>query len=512
MIQLFSVNSSIKSYYENLGIARIKTFLEERGYQTDDTYLFADSNIENQLSLVNSNTRYFGFSFQYVFSKFIFAFAKEIKRMIPNAIIFLGGRSATIAYKDILNQNECIDSVILGYGEFPMYEAIKQLEVGVSMDDISKSNVYIATKKYMENKKECHTDINLLSLPKRNFDSNNLITAAICASHGCVGRCTFCTWKGGDVKWCGRDMKEVFEEIKKINIDFGIRIFCFNDASFEDPGLLGKKRINEFCDYISQYEVALSFRCCLRAETFKNNIDDINLLKKMRANGFSIIFVGLESMAAEDLVLYNKRATINDNLNIIDLLKANDIELVYGFIMMNPYSTLDTLKRNYNFLKNNNCSHLNPYISVISIYYNTKMYDLALKDDLLFENFSYKNPYAYKNKNIETESIKQFIMEICRGDLASEYWEYYSSMNNIYHFKAIYRNVYDEYSNDIFKINQNLANTLSEYFFNLFEINDVSICRDNFDHFKQAISNEYQQLNKLMLKLMKKCKKQEVLN
>lgn len=507
MIQLFSVYPSQISFYENLGIARIKTFLEEKGYQAIDTYITLETSIENQLSLIDKKMKYFGFSFQYTCADLIFAFAKEIKRLIPNSIIFVGGRCATDAYEIILNESEDIDTIILGHGEFPLYEAIKQLESGVSLDDISKSNIHIATKKNIENKIECYTDINLLSLPKRDFDTNKLILATICTSHGCIGKCTFCSWETRDTKWYGRSMKDVFEEIKRINIEFGIKIFNFVDASFEDPGLLGKQRINELCDYISEYGVPLAFRCFIRAETFKNNIDDINLLKKMRANGFSMVFVGIESIIDEELKLYNKRATTTDNLNILNLLEANDIGFYYGFIMMNPYSTLDTLKINYNFLKDNNCIKLCSYISVLSAYYKTKLYDILLKDDLLLVDYSYKNPTAYRNKYSETEAIKQFMQELHSTDLIeNEYRKYYNSMANIYAIKVTHRNVYDYYIDDINKINQNIADISSEYFFNLFEKNDVSICRSTFGHFEQLLSREYNEFSKIVIKILKKSK------
>ena len=506
MIQLFSVYPSQISVYENLGIARIKTFLEERGYHAVDTYISLEFSSEEQLSLINKDMKYFGFSFQYTYADFIFAFSKEIKRLIPDSIIFLGGRAATDAYKIILNECEYIDSIILGHGEFPLYEAIKQLESGVSLDDISKSSAYIATKNNIENKTDCNTDINLLSLPKRNFKANNLIVATICTSHGCVGKCTFCAWETKDTKWCGRSMKDVFDEIKRINIEFGIKIFNFTDASFEDPGSLGKQRINELCDYISEYGAPLAFRCFIRSETFKNNTDDINLLKKMRANGFTLFFVGIESMVDEELKLFNKRATSADNINILNLLKASDIDFYYGFIMMNPYSTLNTLKINYNFLKDNDCIHLRSYINVLAAFYKTQLYDILRKDNLLLEDYSYKNPFLYRNKYIETEAIKQFMSEISNKSITTRYWEYYNSMNNIYGIKATHRNVYDDYINEINKINETIANILSEYFYNLYEKNDVLICRNTFDHFDKLLSNEYVQIGKVLLKVLKKSK------
>ncbi len=78
-------------------------------------------------------------------------------------------------------------------------------------------------------------------------------------------------------------MDDVFQEIRELHEEYGVQCFTFNDGSFEDPGKLGKQRVESLSKQIVEYPDRMSFRCFLRAETFQEK--DVPLIRLMRKAG-----------------------------------------------------------------------------------------------------------------------------------------------------------------------------------------------------------------------------------
>ena len=75
----------------------------------------------------------------------------------------------------------------------------------------------------------------------------NVLMARIYSSRGCCANCSFCTHNCYNTSktWRGRSVKEVFDEMVDVHQKYGISVFMFNDSSIEDPGFLGKARLEE---------------------------------------------------------------------------------------------------------------------------------------------------------------------------------------------------------------------------------------------------------------------------
>ena len=91
----------------------------------------------------------------------------------------------------------------------------------------------------------------------------------------------------------------------------------------------------------------------------KNNL---RLLKKA---GFNNIFVGIESGCDEDLLVYNKRSELQDNERFMMLCDKCGITPFYGFVMIQPYSTVDSVNKNYRFLIKYRSDQLSHYINCL---------------------------------------------------------------------------------------------------------------------------------------------------
>jgi len=103
---------------------------------------------------------------------------------------------------------------------------------------------------------------------------------------------------------------------------------------------------------------------------------------------------------AEELDLWDKRATVEDNIRIIRLLRDHGIYLAMGFIQFHPYSTVETLRSNALFLKNHNGHNLRRLTERLEIYPGTVIVGQLEKDGLLEEGYKKTlHHFAYKFKD-----------------------------------------------------------------------------------------------------------------
>lgn len=490
---------------ENIGLARIQSYLRRNNIDAELTYLSMDKGVAQQTENINQSVKYYGISLFYWYNDFAFELCEYIKQINPHAVIFMGGRGVTDAYRLIFEDCNFFDFAVLGHGESTLVYAIKELEQGKSVFEVSSSCKYLASRNDLENKEELYENINELCLPERTYTKNKLTTASIITAHGCVGNCTFCSWNKSKARWCGRNMQDVYEEIISIYENTGIRNFMFCDGSFEDPGRLGKQRINELCALLEKYPAKFSFKYFLRAETFKDKQEDIELLHRMRRNGFVTAFVGIEAGNNADLIVFNKKARVEDNENIINILKKVDIEILYGFIMLNPYSTIDSLRSNYHFLVNFRCQHLFNFVNTLEVYYNTEFYRCMKRDGLLKKEYRYDKPHLYRCQHKNVENIKNFIRKYFSRESAimKKYDVFYDNIDYFNGVKALYNDVYNFYSPILEDCYLSLCKLLKDYFYALYEKNDILACIDMYGELCESLEVQYERVSVVRNRMMR---------
>ena len=130
----------------------------------------------------------------------------------------------------------------------------------------------------------------------------------------------------------------------------------------------------------------------------------------MREVGFVEVFIGIESGNQSDLNLYNKYTSVKDNYKIIDLLKKYNIFPILGFISFNPYSSKKSIKENFEFLCNVECTYLFNYLySFVVINKYTDLYNKTSKEGLLIDDEKQYLDVKYKYKNKEVEEVLDYV-------------------------------------------------------------------------------------------------------
>jgi anaerobic magnesium-protoporphyrin IX monomethyl ester cyclase len=78
---------------------------------------------------------------------------------------------------------------------------------------------------------------------------------------------------------------------------------------------------------------------------------DRELFIKMRDAGLYLVYMGLESGSEEGLETLHKQITVAQNLKAVETLKSIGLMFEYGFMLLDPSSTFESVRENLNFLR-----------------------------------------------------------------------------------------------------------------------------------------------------------------
>ena len=147
--------------------------------------------------------------------------------------------------------------------------------------------------------------------------------------------------------------------------------------------------------------------------------------------------MGVESGNDDDLRLYNKRATVQDNHKILDLLRRVNIEAKWGFIMLNPYSTQDKLRQNYDFLTINYSYDPFHFMSFLMIYINSQLYTKTREDNLLLDSFDRMEANYLFLDPFAQEVYEFFVKKYNQTELQYRFKQFKDSLLLYYHLSQI---------------------------------------------------------------------------
>lgn len=497
-------------YFEPLGLEAIRMFLEEHNITTDIRFINTNEPME-YITKTLTGYDFIGFSCSHINANYIYNLAVNIKESIRQPYIFLGGIFSTLCAHLILNDCKAIDFIVLGHGEDPLLELLNTYALTarlVSNDYVILQNENISDKKsyiypICQRKKMTH---NLLGTDSFKYT----YIAQMFTSLSCCSNCTFCTHNysvnNRANRWKGRiDIDQIFEEMIDVYQNFGIRMFNFTDGSFEDPGNKGKRYISDLCDHLISYPIRFSISCMMRTESFKEY--DKPLLEKMKAAGFAKVLLGIESMDVDDLYFFNKIAKPEDHVSAVALFNEVGISTTFGLIMFNPYTTIQSLQKNFDFLIKNKVYLSQLYGITLDIYYGSQVYYKLLDQGMLKNSYTYLNTKQYRFFNSRIEKIVSLLEqanEVCMDVILRE--------NEFQLFEDLYRaalNIYHLEDNDELMIefrNKLFVSVSSFYEFIYFHAENSS--NDIFQHkiltYKETMLAYYDQFQVIKYGIMRK--------
>ena len=330
-----------------------------------------------------------------------------------NPPIIIGGVAPTLSPEQILKKYNKVICVI-GEGEDTIIELLK---IYIYNNDGNNNNFFLYNvpniaflneKKEIVKTKRKAIDLNEIKyLPNRKYlehiiENNGLIR--IESSRGCDwNRCTFCIipWKYANCK----RMKEKLQVLK-----------TYRDIK---PGL--------------QFIASTSVRLVQRIYKL-----DSDFWKYAKSCGIFKLFIGIESFSDTQLKRYCKGNTFEESINSLSILHDSGIETDVGFIMFDPFVTVEELKQNTNrIIESNFITTTARLTKKLRVTNNTVFYDILKETGLIkdFDSNGMEYVWDFLDPNIcsvfqkitqlENEQIETsyYLQSKCRGNITDDSYD-----------------------------------------------------------------------------------------
>ena len=305
--------------------------------------------------------------------------SEEIRKIIPEAFIILGGPHVTVLPYENL---DVVDAVVIGEGEVTFYEVVKSFFEKTSLQNISgiafkQNGSFIKTPE-----RPLIPNLDLLPFPARDLLNGykyrhiypyrgTKFLHSIITSRGCSYNCYFCLnkalWKQ-TVRY--RTLSNIFEEIEELVSNYNKPILFFDDDDF----LANKQIAFQICNFISKKFPGLKWLCHACCNSISGDI-----LKEMKRAGCVEIQMGIESGDDKILANCNKRLTTEIIEESVRKVKRAGINVWGTFIIGSKGETPITIKKTIKFSKS------------LDLEYATFIFLSPLPGTKFFEEFSNLN-------------------------------------------------------------------------------------------------------------------------
>lgn len=483
--------------YPNTGVDQLVGYLRSLGYNIDIKYYHNKETFEDITKDMNDHYDFIGLSVHSANYNKCCMLSTYIKEHYPNTYVAWGGYFPTMYYREILEEKRDVDALILGDGEVPTADLLAALSRGEQIIDIPS-----VITSHAKNGKHPYANHLITHLPAFDYyekDTPNRNKRKIYClqtkNNVCTGKCSFCTERKGAITH--KSVSLILEEIQYVVEHFGMNQFFITDDNIMDPNdECTKAFIKQFCYGLKALNYKIAIKCYIKANSFKDCPEDHELLELMSSVGFASMFVGIEAGNTEDLKLYNKLTTVEDNHTIIRLLRQHDIEPIIGFIHINPYSTLNTLKENFEFLIDIESGNLFQYAgTVISLQRYTALYSYLKRDNLLVPEYTYLNNMVYKFANQEVQELVTFVLSDLRPRIVNLDMEIDTLLQTYSECARITPAVY-QYKDELLELKKKQMSRIKEYFTWLYIDHDLEKCKAEADNFLIYFENEQRVLMK----------------
>ncbi len=413
----------------------IASFLRQNGFEAKLCFLLRSS-FDNALKILEQAEKY-----PIIIAKPNF---KDISKLLPllkraksdKGIkrIFLCGPFASLNAQNIMKSERWLDGIIIGNPEETTLDLLNSLS-----DDCSEWNFDCPGGLWrMPETNEVRTAIQRkltksldeLPFPARDAEEredSNYINLE--SSRGCYYSCSFChvpllhDLNTGEKRMI-RDPVLVADEIEQIHKQLGKTLFIFNDPIFWS-NRRDNERILKLCDEIKRRRLDIKLYIYLRCNPFPNEV----IIKSLAEAGLVRVFLGVENASNQSLKRYNKLLKLGEVEVAWNLLKRYGINIHIGYIVFEPYSTLEDIRENIQYLYTlGKLFRIGVILEPPRVIPGSGLYYNLVKDGLLETSLNfYDLTYSFKFKNNKVANLFYALRDIFLQYLKKKWYqlEYY---------------------------------------------------------------------------------------
>jgi radical SAM superfamily enzyme YgiQ (UPF0313 family) len=303
-----------------------------------------------------------------------------------------------------------VQHVVVGEAEDVMAELVADLEAGTAR------RLYAV---------EGRPDVTKTPVPRWDLvDLRDYVTMAVQFSRGCPFNCEFCDI----IVMNGRVPRtkapaQVIAELETL------RRLGWRDAVFlVDDNFIGdKKRARGLLEEILAWRRRTGAEMAFLTEASVNLADDAELRRLMVECGFTKVFVGIETPAAESLRECQKRQNSGrDLVEAVHTLQASGLQVMGGFIVGFDSDRADIFERQFEFIQRSGV--VTAMVGLLT----------ALPRTQLWERLEREGRLEARSTGNNTEAVLNFRPVLDRGFLQEGYREL---MRRLYEPRAYYQRI-----------------------------------------------------------------------
>jgi anaerobic magnesium-protoporphyrin IX monomethyl ester cyclase len=340
----------------NLGLGYLASTLRARGYRVE--ILEFEDTFETILSAIRRHDPLLvGFSL--IFQFYIHRYAEMIRALRSHGVtahFTMGGHFPTLSYSHTMELIPELDSVVRFEGELTLLELTDALSLGQDWHAIQGIAYKRGADSVATNLRPLLPHLDELPYPDRSVEPAMILGRRIVqmlASRGCIRTCSFCSihmfYRSAPGKVVRtRKPAEVAREMRRLHDERGATIFSFQDDDFPVFGRVWQRWAREFVTEL--YRNDLPGRIIWKINARADSVDPV-LFAELRDAGMYMVYLGLESGSDEGLVTLNKSITVEQNLKAVRILKQLGLVFDFGFMLLDPSSTFESILENVTFLR-----------------------------------------------------------------------------------------------------------------------------------------------------------------
>jgi len=314
--------------------------------------------------------------------------AKTVKAVSRQITVIMGGPHPTVLPEETI-ADENVDIVVRGEGELTLFELVKAIESGSSLNSILGITYRDNGNIVSTQNRPLNTDLDSLPFPSRHlipireyrpqadiyyrFPWTTMLT-----SRGCPYNCIFCASRRiSGHRYRVTSPEKVVEEIDVLVNQYGIRNIGMADDNF----VVDRKRTERICNMLIRegYNQRVDWVCAARAD----GVDE-PLLKRMRAAGCKCICVGIETGSQRLMNILRKHLKLEKVENAVKLMRRVGIKVRGTFLLGIPTETEEETLQTINFAKKLNLDFAK--FNIITPYPGTELWEMAKERGLVGED------------------------------------------------------------------------------------------------------------------------------
>ena len=357
------VLTAINSQYVHLNVAvrYLKKYVEKNSDIKLDIY---ETNINNQLmniikDLFEKQPDMIIFS-TYIWNKeYVFSITKELKKILPDVKIALGGPEVSYEWDKIMAENQEIDYIFTGEGE--------KVLLNFFTKDISevKGVVYREGERLKYNGIEpLIENLDIIPFPYDDELQDRTKIFYYESSRGCPFNCSYCMSSiDKSVRYYSIDRTK--EDLKRF-IDSPIKLLKFVDRTFN----LSKEKYMAIWRFLLEsYREGITFHFEINANIFDDETLDFLETVPKGYFQFEIGVQTIDAQAMKSIGRINKLEKLEHNIRRISRNIHLHLDLIAGL----PYETYDKFRKSFDYVH-----RLKPemiQLGFLKLLKGTKMYD-----------------------------------------------------------------------------------------------------------------------------------------